>query len=577
MSKKLQLALGLQSHTGRKPLNQDFVAGQIPDTALLHTKGAVVALADGISSSTVSQIASETAVSSFLDDYYCTSETASVQQAGRQVLQATHAWLYAQSRQISGHDPDKGYVCTFSSWVVKGAWAHLFHVGDSRAYLWRAGVLQQMSSDHAVPQQPGAQQRGAATYLQHALGAGPTLQLDYQKIALQAGDILLLLTDGVYAALTATALSEIIATADAMPTLATTLVTAAYDAGSLDNLSAAALQIQQLALPTPLPALDERLQLATDLALGSEFDGYQIVRTLQQSHRSHVYLVRDVQSGQQAVLKTPATEQKADEAYLTRLIREDWIARRVKSPHVIRAVSSGRERRYIYTLAEYIEGQTLQQWRQDHPDPSIEQVRQIILQVGKGLQALHRAEVLHQDLRPENIMITADALVKIIDLGSASVAGLVEQYGAESSLGMGTALYTAPECLLGETATTQADLYALAVLCYYLLSGRFPYGARMARCRTLKEQQRVQYHHLFSEQVAIPQWFDATLQKALQPDPAKRYQQLSAFLYDLQHPNPVYVQKPFRPLLQRDPLRFWQLLCILLCLLNLTLGYQLLN
>lgn len=174
-------------------------------------------------------------------------------------------------------------------------------------------------------------------------------------------------------------------------------------------------------------------------------------------------------------------------------------------------------------------------------------------------------------------MITHDGVVKIIDLGSASVAGLTEQYEAGSVLGVGTAMYAAPECLLGNNGTERSDLYSLAVLFYYLLSGGFPYGAKMARCRNLSQQQALLYQPLAAEALPVPHWLDATLQKALQPDPAKRYQELSAFLYDVQHPNPAYLSKPFRPLLQRDPLRFWQLLSLLLLLLNLSLFYRLLS
>ncbi|MCC5451539.1 bifunctional serine/threonine-protein phosphatase/kinase [Rheinheimera sp. UJ51] len=573
----LTLALGLHSCAGEKSLNQDFCAGVIPATPLLCTKGAAVALADGVSSSTVSQIASETAVTSFLDDYFCTSDTASVKQAGGQVLQAIHAWLYGQSRQVFGHDPDKGYVCTFSGWVVKGRFAHLFHIGDSRAYLWRQGLLTQISSDHSSPVLTGAGHSAKTTYLSRALGAGPQINYDYIQVALREGDILLLLTDGVYANLSPSALSALLAKAEAkmsMPELASSLTAAALAAQSEDNLSAALLQIKQLPEPATPPKLDERLHVVTDLAAGSTLDGYTVIRALYQSHRSHVYLVQDEISKQLLVLKTPATEQMSNEAYLARLLLEDWIARRVRNDHVIRSVSTGRERRYIYTLAEFIQGQTLQQWRQDHPHPSLEQVRQIVMQVGTGLQALHRAEVVHQDLRPENIMITETGLVKIIDLGSAQVAGLVEQYHIAVERGLGTALYSAPECLLGEEATQSADLYSLAVLCYYLLSGRFPYGHQLARCRNRQQQKRLCYQPLSSEASAIPRWFDLTLQQALQPDPAARYQQLSAFLYDLQHPNPAYLQQPFRPLLQRDPLRFWQVVSLILLLLNLTLCYQ---
>src|ERR1700681_1441908 len=131
MPRELQISVGQHSDKGRKPTNQDFHGVLIPDQPLLGLKGIAVVLADGISSSNVSHIASESAVKSFLTDYYCTSETWSVKTSAQRVIAATNSWLHAQTRRsYYRYDPDKGYVCTFSAIVLKAATAHLFHVGD---------------------------------------------------------------------------------------------------------------------------------------------------------------------------------------------------------------------------------------------------------------------------------------------------------------------------------------------------------------------------------------------------------------------------------------------------------------
>src|SRR3569832_1104205 len=99
MPAELRISLGQYSDKGRKPTNQDFHGALIPTEPLLGLKGIAVALADGISSSNVSHIAAESAVKSFLTDYYCTSESWSVKTSAQRVLAATNTWLHAQSRR----------------------------------------------------------------------------------------------------------------------------------------------------------------------------------------------------------------------------------------------------------------------------------------------------------------------------------------------------------------------------------------------------------------------------------------------------------------------------------------------
>ena len=97
---------------------------------------------------------------------------------------------------------------------------------------------------------------------------------------------------------------------------------------------------------------------------------------------------------------------------------EDWIAKRINNPHVLKALPAKRKRNYLYIVTEFIDGQNLSQWIIDNPKPKIEIVRNIIEQVAKGIQAFHRQEMIHQDIRPNNIMIDASGTVKIIDFGS---------------------------------------------------------------------------------------------------------------------------------------------------------------
>ena len=563
MPSQLAISLGQYSDRGRKPTNQDFHGACVPIGAQLASKGIAIALADGISSSEVSHIASETAVASFLSDYFCTSDAWSVKQSAQRVLVAINSWLHAQTRHSPHrYDRDRGYVCTFSALVLKSASAHLFHVGDARIYRLRDGGLEQLTEDHRV------RVSADTSYLGRALGIDRHLEIDYRTLPLAVGDLFLLATDGVYEHIGARDVAQLVAEhGDELDLAARRIVERALANGSDDNLTVQLVRIDSL----PQQAVDDVQRQLGELALPPlleprmQFDGYRIVRELHVSSRSHVHLAVDEASGGTVVLKTPSMDLRGDAAYLERFLLEEWIARRLDNPHVVKACPPPRQRRYLYAVSEFIDGQTLAQWMLDHPQPDLETVRGIVEQIARGLRAFHRLEMLHQDLRPQNLMIDATGTLKIIDFGSTRVAGLTERNapGTQDNL-LGTAAYTAPEYFLGEAGTPCSDQFSLAVIAYQLLSGRLPYGADVARARTTAAQKRLCYQPLRHAQRDIPAWIDEVLGKALHPDPARRYAELSEFVFELRQPNPAFLNRARPPLLERNPLLFWKGLSLLL-------------
>jgi serine/threonine protein kinase len=197
----------------------------------------------------------------------------------------------------------------------------------------------------------------------------------------------------------------------------------------------------------------------------------------------------------------------------------------------------------------------------------METVRGFVEQIAAGLQALHRLEMLHQDLRPQNVMIDSAGTLRIIDFGSTRVAGIAEDISPlpQGEL-LGTVQYMAPEYLLGEAADSRADLYSLGVIAYQMLSGRLPFGADVARARTRTAQRRLRYRSVLADDREIPAWIDEVLRKAVQPDPNRRYAELSEFVHDLRHPNADYLRRARVPLLERNPVAFWRGLALLLAL-----------
>ena len=252
-------------------------------------------------------------------------------------------------------------------------------------------------------------------------------------------------------------------------------------------------------------------------------------------------------------------------AYLKRFMMEEWVARRINSAHVLKPRAQSRKRNYLYVVTEFVDGQTLAQWMIDNPKPDLETVRGIVDQIARGLGALHRKEMLHQDLRPENIMIDKTGTVRIIDFGATRVLGVMEGAPLVDRVEiLGTVQYAAPEYFLGEGGSRRSDIFSLGVITYQMLSGKLPYGARVAQARTKSQQRKLKYRSVLDDQREIPAWIDGVLERAVHPDPARRYDELSEYIFDLRHPNPKYLNAPPVPLLDRNPLLFWKCVSLIL-------------
>jgi serine/threonine protein phosphatase PrpC len=568
MAAALAVSIGHYSSRGTRAKNQDFIGAMIPDPALARMKGVAVAIADGVSSSEVGHIASETAVKAFFSDYYCTSEAWTVKTSAQRVIAATNAWLHAMTRKaFFVHEREKGYVTTFSAIVFKGATAHLFHVGDARIGRLAGPSLEPLTVEHRI----GAEE-GNATYLARALGLGPHVEIDYRAEQVAAGDIFVLTTDGVHEHVAASEIAGRIAGCGGdLDAAAAGIAALALQNGSADNVSVGIVRIdrvpgrpEEVAVPMEVAQLPP---LPPALSPRQVFDGFEILRTLHVSSRSHVHLARDAGTGREVALKVPASDLSADAPALRRFLMEEWIARRIDNPHVLRAVAPDRRRGWLYTVTEHIDGQSLAQWMRDHPRPSLTEVRGIAGQIARGLAAFHRREMVHQDLRPENILVDRSGVVVIIDFGSVRVAGLAElQPVSDGEPILGTQQYSAPEYFHSETGTAASDIFSLGVIVYQMLTGHLPYGAEVSRIRSRREARRLSYvsaRH-FNEQV--PEWMDACLRKALQPDPAARYDAVSAFIADLTVPNADLAHRHRVPLVERNPLLFWQISTLLLAL-----------
>ncbi|HTR00936.1 MAG TPA: bifunctional protein-serine/threonine kinase/phosphatase [Candidatus Acidoferrum sp.] len=572
----LRIAYGGHSMMGVKDRNEDAFAAILPTGATRLGKGAVASIADGVSCSDNARIASQTAVGTFIQDYLSTPETWDVKTSASRVLSSLNSWLYYQGQTaLTRHN---GFVTTFSTVIVKSTTAHLLHCGDSRIYRWRDGQLLQLTADHTLVQ------NGGVVTLTRALGMDTELKVDYQQRSVRVGDLLLLTTDGVHEKLRLPQLAQALQQLSfeaarqagegrngVLEKLAQTIAQQALDAHSTDNLTCLLL----LVLEVPLEDLDETHRKLTELAIppvlqpGNKIDGYNIQRVLHNGARSHVYLATHPRFRQKFVLKAPSSRFSEDPHYLEGFIREQWVGRRVDNPALMKIYEPVPDSRFLYHICEYIEGSTLRQWIYDHPQPALTEVRTLARQIANSLRVLQRQGMLHRDLKPDNIMVTPNGEAKLIDFGTVRVSGLKDVASpVQENVPVGTADYLAPECYFGDDVAARSDIFSFGVIVYEMLTGSLPFKPPPTDTSRVRDYDYWKYQSACDKRKDLPRWMDMALRKACAPRPAERYTALSEFMHDLEVPN-VALMAGFqhRPLIEKNPVRFWQGVSLLLVLL----------
>ncbi|HEX4436635.1 MAG TPA: protein kinase [Solirubrobacteraceae bacterium] len=204
---------------------------------------------------------------------------------------------------------------------------------------------------------------------------------------------------------------------------------------------------------------------------------------------STVHLAMDLRLERQVAVKLLAEHLADDPAFVSRFQREAQAAARLIHPNIVQVFDSGRDQGsdQYFIVMEYIEGQSCAEILRDDGWVDVAEGLSIIEQACEGLDYAHRHGVVHRDVKPGNLLRSLEGEVKLADFGIAKATeqSSITQVGSV----LGTAAYLAPEQARGEEAGPSADLYALGVVTYQLISGRLPYEAGSLTELALKQQQ----------------------------------------------------------------------------------------
>ncbi|WP_353157361.1 bifunctional protein-serine/threonine kinase/phosphatase [Herminiimonas fonticola] len=566
----LKITAGYATRAGQRARNEDFVGMVMPDEPELSSKGMIAAIADGVSGNEGGREASEYTIRGLLSDYYATSDTWPVTQSLDRVLKAINSWVQHQG---SIRAELAGMATTLTSLVLRGNFYYFAHVGDTRLYLSRKGVLTRLTADH-VWDRPEMQH-----VLTRAVGLDSQLAIDHGMGELHEGDAFLLATDGVWASISEydlnDHLSQLVSKQQDAEAIANALIDSALAAGAQDNVSALVVRVDALPETNLRDALSgsQQLPVPPKLKVGQVIDGYTVEEQIHASTTTLLYRVSEPHSGnhtpRKLVLKTLHPDRAQDMHERSAFAHEEWLAKRVVArffPQVI----TPEQKTYLYYLTTWHAGNTLQQHLDAGEHYTIPDVIAHGTKLIRAIGALHRRSIIHRDIKPDNIHLGDDGELRILDLGVAQ-SGLEAEDEVRAPRA-GTPSFLAPEQFNHAPASRQTDLYAAGVTLYLLLTRHFPYG-EIEPFQTPRFGEAVVPSRYRPD---LPLWLENVLLKAVARNPADRFETAEEFLLALERgaSRPLTAIAP-KPLAERDPVSLWRAVAAIFIVANLLLLYLL--
>jgi serine/threonine protein phosphatase PrpC len=409
-------------------------------------------------------------------------------------------------------------VTTLTLVVIEGDRLYGANVGDSRIYLHRDETLTQLSDDHAMDEE------GMENVLTSAMGLEANVSPYYFENNLQAGDKILLCSDGLYNELSK---EEI---ASGMMIGASFLVKKAskkHDDDLPDDTTAVVLEIKEL--DPRLKFKQSDLIVQETYKVGEEIDGYKLLKPLIQNNRTWLCEKR----GLKYVIKFVPYEALDDEVMLDLFVKEVWTAKRLKAGFFPKAVVP-KNRTHRYYIMSFVEGKTLKEFTQKKP-LSVDMSVELSVFLLKMSQFLIRHDLVHGDIKPENIIVTerkGKLVFKMIDFGS-----ITEAYSNVTRAG--TPSYLAPERFKQAPVNEQTEIYAIGVTLYEALTQKYPFG-EIEPFQTPSFEKKVKEPSKLNPK--IPKWLESVILRALEPSTDKRYHNYSEMQYEITNPLKV---KPY--------------------------------
>ena len=258
---------------------------------------------------------------------------------------------------------------------------------------------------------------------------------------------------------------------------------------------------------------------------------YEIIKTIGEGGMANVYLANDTILDRKVAIKVLRGDLSNDEKFIRRFKREALSVSNLSHPNIVEVYDVGEEDGNYYIVMEYIDGKTLKQLLQKRGALTLTEVIDIMSQLTDGLSHAHEAYIIHRDIKPQNIMIEDNGLVKITDFGIAMAINSTQLTQTNSV--MGSVHYLPPEQANGKGSTVKSDIYSLGILMYELLTGSVPFKGDNAVEIALKHMKE-KIPSIRKQNPTIPQSVENIVLKATAKNPKNRYDTVKEMYNDLQ-------------------------------------------
>ncbi|MFQ5866285.1 MAG: protein kinase [bacterium] len=278
-----------------------------------------------------------------------------------------------------------------------------------------------------------------------------------------------------------------------------------------------------------VPPKESQIQKLPEV--GERLAQHEILEKLGAGGMGVVFKAKDVNLQRLVALKVLLPEIMSDAEYRERFLLEARAASALNHPNITTIYQVGEDQGRHFISMEYVEGQTLKSWRQEHPENLLEQLN-VVIQVGKGLAHAHKKNIVHRDIKSDNIMVTEEGMAKIMDFGLAKMQKKAERL-TKTGTTLGTLAYMSPEQASGLPTEHRTDIFSFGVVLYELFSGQLPFTGEF-ELSVLYSIINEEPTPLLELKPSLPGELEAIVQRALKKDKEERYQSMESLIADLQ-------------------------------------------
>jgi serine/threonine-protein kinase len=552
-----------------RPNNEDLACFLQPESLdERRTRGCLAMLADGVGGQERGELASRLAIEAALKSFKeAEPDTAPATLLGRMF---TAANLAVYDAAHYGEGKGKGAMATtLAASLFRHDEVAVAHVGDTRIYHLRGETLTRLTTDHSyvslevklgLVSERDAMTSRLRSVLTRSIGHDPICRVTYGSQSLEQGDMVIQCTDGLYASVIDDEIREIVShhpAADACDRL----IALAERRGATDNISVQIIRVEAVEIVnynrgTPIYyRVPDMVSSGNDIAPGQVLDErYEISETISRSGMASIFKATDREDGGTVAIKVPHMQFESDVASYQRFEREEAIGLGLNHPSVLKILPGPAHKSRPYIVMEFLEGQTLAEVLAALRPLPEKDAAGVASRICEALEYLHEHNVIHRDLKPQNIMLCADGSLRLMDFGIAKAERARRLTWVGFSPTLGTPDYMAPEQVKGRRGDERTDIYSLGAILYEMTTGSAPFEG--------ESPYVIMNARLTGDPVAprklnpnlSPQIEEITLH-ALAREPGQRYRSAAEMKVELDHYDRVQLTERYKRL---EPPQIWR-------------------